>query len=101
MDRAVRRALVAGALTWVLSGGLLSLLVLKGAGGGDATAAALMLGLVAGSIISSAWLLTMTAADLLGRKPVPRARLWWIAGITVLAMASPALVAVLAVSTAD
>lgn len=85
----VRRALVAGLLVWILSGAAL--------GGGlasagpRAAAAGLLLGLSAGAVVASAWLLVALGLDVYADHRPSRRRLTWTVGVTVFAVLSPAL----------
>jgi hypothetical protein len=85
-DRVVRRALVAGAGTWLIVGGALG--VGLAGGGGAASAAGVTVGLAAASLVTSGWLLLGLAADVLARARPPRRRLVWTAAAVLLSLLS-------------
>jgi hypothetical protein len=90
-DGAVRRALKGGSGVALLAGGGLAWCF--GAAGGVSTGVVgAMLGLVAGLVVASAWLLLAVALDLLAGAPPDRRRILWTAALTFAALASPILV---------
>lgn len=86
----VRRALIAGLITWALIGG--SLAVSLAGAGGQASAAGMLLGLVFAGIVASAWLLTAMAIDLLTHKSISRRRTLWTVAVALFTLISPTFV---------
>lgn len=85
----VRRGLVAGGVTWALAGG--GLVAGMAPAGGQASAAGLLLGLVLGGIVASAWLLLALAIDLWTRQPIGRRRWIWTVAVTLATAVAPVL----------
>jgi hypothetical protein len=91
-DRVLRRALIAGAVTWMTVGGALGI-GLAG-GGGAASAAGVSAGLVAGAFVATGWLLLALGSDVVAGTRPPRRRAVW----TFVALLLTALAALLALS---
>ncbi|HWB73242.1 MAG TPA: hypothetical protein VG452_13595 [Egibacteraceae bacterium] len=88
----VRRALAAGLVVWAASASaLVAAVVLAGAGGRLGLAAAL-LGLTAGSLVASTWLLVAAALDLLAGHVPGRRRVVWTVALVAFAVLSPVFV---------
>jgi hypothetical protein len=85
----VRRALLAGGAVWLLVGGALG--VAMAGQGGRASATGVLVGLSAGSLVASLWLLLALALDLATRRPTPRRRVRWTYVVAAVAMLSPLL----------
>lgn len=88
----VRRALRAGVVVWVLTGVPLVAVVAGAEGDGAAGLVAVMMGLVVGSVVASAWLMLAAALDLLAHERPGRRRVLWTVGVVVFTFASPLLV---------
>jgi hypothetical protein len=81
-DRVLRRALIAGAVTWSVVGGALGF-GLAG-GGGAASAAGVSAGLVAGAFVASGWLLLALGSDVVaGTRPPLRRAVWTFAALLI------------------
>ncbi|MPZ89144.1 MAG: hypothetical protein GEU81_13970 [Nitriliruptorales bacterium] len=89
----VRRALIAGGITWAALGLPLFTAVLVGGGGGRAGLATLLLALTFGGAAASAWLLVGTLLDLLAGEAPGRQRIVWMVLILSFTFVSPLLVA--------
>lgn len=85
----VRRALIAGGATWALLGG--GLMVGMASAGTGGRVAGMLLGLVCGGMVASAWLLIALCIDLWTRQPLGRRRVVWTVGVTLATMISPVL----------
>ena len=88
----VRRGLVAGGVVWAVTAGPLVVVVVRAGGDGAAGLVAVMMGLVAGSVAASAWLMLAAALDLLAGETPGRRRALWTVGVVVFALASPMLI---------
>lgn len=89
----VRRAMIAGGITWAVLGLPLFTAVIVGGGDGRAGLATLLLALVFGGVIASAWLLVGTLLDLLAGEVPGRRRIVWMVLILGFTFISPLLVA--------
>lgn len=89
----VRRALVAGMTLWVGAATALLWVVIRAGGDGAAGVVAVMVALVAGSLLSSSWLLLAATLDLVAGDPPGRRRAVWTVAVIVFTFASPLLVA--------
>lgn len=89
----MRRALLAGVALWVGGSAVLVAVVVRAGGDGAAGVVAVMVALVAGSMLSSAWLLLAATLDLVAGEPPGRRRVLWTVGVLLFAFASPLLVA--------
>ncbi|HUH08838.1 MAG TPA: hypothetical protein VML96_13640 [Egibacteraceae bacterium] len=87
----VRRALTAGALSWALITGALSVVGVAGGGGLRAIGSAAVIALVLGSSIASAWLLLAAGLDLVAGEQLSRRRGAWTIGVVLFALLSPLL----------
>lgn len=88
----VRRGLVAGALVGVVTGSPLVVTVVRAGGDGATGLVAVMMGLVAGAVVASAWLVLAAVLDLLAGEPPGRRRALWTVGVVVFTLASPMLI---------
>jgi hypothetical protein len=88
----IRRGLRAGAVVWVALGAVFTTVVIRAGGDGAAGLAAVMLGLTAGSLVASGWLLLAALLDLLAGARVGRRRVIVTAAVVLFAFASPMLV---------
>lgn len=89
----MRRALLAGVALWVVGGAVLVAVVVRAGGDGAAGVVAVMVALVAGSLLASAWLLLAATLDLVAGEPPGRRRVLWTVGVLLFAFVSPLLVA--------
>lgn len=87
--RVVRRALGAGAVTWVAVGAAFALALADA--GGRAGVVSLLLGLMTGGVVASAWLLTALVLDALAGHHASPARLAWTFGVTAVTLVAPVL----------
>lgn len=89
----MRRALAAGLVLWVAMASVLVGAVVRSGGDGAAGVVAVLAALVAGSLLSSAWLLLAAALDLAAGEPPSRRRTLWTVAVILFTFASPLLVA--------
>ncbi|MDP8970594.1 MAG: hypothetical protein M3N52_08920 [Actinomycetota bacterium] len=88
----VRRALRAGLVVWAICAGALLGAVLVAGAGGRFGLAAVLLGLTAGSLAASSWLLLSAALDLLAEQPPGRRRVAWTVTVVAFTVLSPVFV---------
>lgn len=89
----VRRALLAGAVTWAVVGLPLLLAVVVGGGQGRAGVVVVLLGLTLGGVVATGWMLLATLLDLVaGARPGGYRAVWLGATFLVTALL-PVLVA--------
>ena len=90
--RVVRRAVVAGASTWLGVGGVLLAGVLLGRGRGREGLVVVLLALVLGALVTAGWLLLSIILDLVAGATPGRRRVAWAAGAFAFAFVAPMLV---------
>lgn len=90
--RIVRRALLAGLLTWTLLAAALLVPVVVSGLGGRAGLTVVMLALCFGAAVTSGWLVLALVLDLFADEQVGWRRLTWTVSVVLFTLASPMLV---------